>query len=294
MTPAARRLTLFAVLAALATGAESASARMPAEAAAPPGVSSAGGWREPDEAPPPNVGQDPAIAVVEDGGRYSFDPRAALRVDERRFVVVAATAPDHGSVWIEGGARLTYVPTPGYHGLDRFSFTLSDNDGTQVVSSVAVRVVAARLSMRGYSEVVPRAFTASSNYAGYTGLTAPGGMRDSVYNTADSFHGTQSGGDQWVMAMLDRPERVTRIVLVCAASSAPGGWGCNYLNGARVQVSGEGRGWRTIATVSGIHEDQETPIDVDAGEVSRVRLVMSGQYLAIGDFRLFTREDDRE
>jgi hypothetical protein len=289
--PAIVRLCVLAGVLAMAS---TAAARIPraAESAPEAPTGAARGDGEPPP-PPPFIGLADT-EVVADGESYSFDPTQDLPPsDGPRLGIVAATAPEHGMLRVDHGQSLTYTPTPGYRGPDRFTYTLSNGGGMLILMSVSVRVVAARVSLRGYSEVIPRAFTASSNYGGYTGLTSGGGMRDGVFDSADSFHGTDTGGEQWIMARLGEPRPIAKVVVVCASHSAPGGWGCSYLNGAAVQVAASGGPWRTVGTIAGAVEDQELAVDIAGGvAVSRVRLVQSHNYLAVGDFRLFTRNSD--
>ena len=56
--------------------------------------------------------------------------------------VAIVSGPDHGSVAIVGGV-VTYTPDPGFHGIDRFTYTVADNEGaTSNVATVTIRIPA--------------------------------------------------------------------------------------------------------------------------------------------------------
>lgn len=139
----------------------------------------------------------------------------------------------------------------------------------------------------GGSEVTSMTFSASSNYADYTGLTTPGGMRDANFISASSIHGTNYEVDAWIQADLGSNQAVSRIDVAPADQSAPGGWGAPYLNGARVEYSTNGSSWTTVATISGAVDGSYSSISLGGATVRYIRIRMDYFYLGMGDFRVF-------
>ena len=58
------------------------------------------------------------------------------------LTITAVTTPTGGSVAISG-AQLSYVPNPGFSGIDRFAYTITDGNGGNATANVAVTVPAA-------------------------------------------------------------------------------------------------------------------------------------------------------
>ena len=139
----------------------------------------------------------------------------------------------------------------------------------------------------GASEVTAITFSASSNYGGYTGLTTPNGMRDSVYDTSNSIHGTNSESSAWVLADLGSILPLDYVWIAPASIGAPGGWGPLYLNGAIVERSNDASTWTTVGTVSGASDGVYWTSSFSGASARYVRLRMSGNYLGVGDFRVF-------
>ena len=235
--------------------------------------------------PVPPVG--PADAVVEEGQSWVLEPlRGSPAAAD--MTIVSATAPQNGVLRIDHGQRLIYQPRAGFRGRDRFTYTLADGEGSQVLSPVLIQVVAAPPRPRADEfEIIPRRFSASSAYSGYGGLNSARGLRDGVYDRADSMHGTRSDGDEWIMADLGEVRRVSRVLIACAAATAPGGWGCNYTNTAVLEVSSDGVRWRRVGSVDGAAEDAPVSFDLGGEPIRQIRLSRSHAYLAVGDFRVF-------
>ena len=241
-----------------------------------------------EETPAPVPAAGPVDEVVEDGQALILEPLRDGGPDTAGMSIVSATAPDHGALRIDRGERLIYRSRPGFRGRDRFTYTLADQEGSQVLATIAVQVTAPPPRPRvGEIEIIPRRFSASSAYADYSGLTSPRGMRDGVYDLAASMHGTRSDGVEWIMADLGEVRQVSRILIACAAATAPGGWGCTYTNAADLEVSADGVHWRGLGSVDGATEDAPVSIEVGGAPVRQIRLRRSHAYLAVGDFRIF-------
>ncbi len=62
----------------------------------------------------------------------TYDPRANdSDPNGYALTIIAAGAPLHGGVGINGGVSLTYTPAPGYTGTDTFLYTISNGHGGQ-------------------------------------------------------------------------------------------------------------------------------------------------------------------
>ena len=274
------RLVAPVILASLCL--QPAACAQPVSAAQPPVE------RRTEETLAPTIPAGPADAVVEEGQALIVDPARDTGEDVSDMTIIAATAPEHGVLRIDRGVRLIYRGRAGFRGRDRFSYTLADRDGSQILASVTVQVTPAPPRPRpGEEEIIPSRFTASSAYSGYAGLNSPRGMRDGVYDTTASMHGTRSDGEEWIMADLGETRQVTRVLIACAAATAPGGWGCNYTNTAVLEVSADGVHWRRIGSVDGATEDGPVSFDLRGQPVRKIRLSRSHAYLAVGDFRVF-------
>jgi len=90
------------------------------------------------------VAMDDAATTVEDTAAVVLvlgndtDPDGSLDP----ATVTILSGPDHGSLAIVGGV-VTYAPDPGFHGIDRFTYTVADNEGaTSNVATVTIRIPA--------------------------------------------------------------------------------------------------------------------------------------------------------
>src|SRR5207253_1511435 len=103
------------------------------------------------------------------------------------------------------------------------------------------------------AEYVPTAFTASSNYGTYTGLTTAGGMRDAVNNTTSSTHATNFDTNGYVKADLGSTKTIHHINVEGVAASL--GWSGYQLTGAHLEYSTDNTTWTQIALVPPVTDD---------------------------------------
>lgn len=131
--------------------------------------------------------------------------------------------------------------------------------------------------------VVPTGYTASSNAGGYTGLSGIGAaMRDGLFNTSSTIHGTNNTASEWIKMDLGTSVYLASVVLVPAHNSAPGGWGYAYLNGATVERSTDGTTWTSVGTVSSTADD--VPVKLTVNAMARYLRVSKTSRLGLGDF----------
>lgn len=132
--------------------------------------------------------------------------------------------------------------------------------------------------------IVTNKYSSSSNYANYSGFSEDGaGMRDGKYESASTIYGTDNNPDQWISMDLGSIKKVNRIVVAPAASSAPGGWGPQYLNGATLSRSTDGVSWTSVSTING--PPNGAPVRVSIGEKARYfRIDKARGWLGVGDF----------
>ena len=137
----------------------------------------------------------------------------------------------------------------------------------------------------GGNILIPSSYTYSSNYGGYTGTSGNGaGMRDSIYDTSASIHGTNSGTNEWIVMDLGSVRSITNVVVAPASANAPGGWGAQYLNGTAIDLSNDNSSWTTAHAGIGASVDG-VPISVGINASARyVRLRKPSGYLGVGDF----------
>jgi PKD repeat protein/cytolysin (calcineurin-like family phosphatase) len=57
------------------------------------------------------------------------------------LVVVEATAPANGNAVVNPDNTITYTPDPGYHGPDKFTYTIADSSGLTASATVSITVV---------------------------------------------------------------------------------------------------------------------------------------------------------
>ena len=61
-------------------------------------------------------------------------------VDGDTLTVTGTTAPSNGSVAINGDGTVTYTPDPDFHGIDSFTYTISDGNGGTDTAMVTVTI----------------------------------------------------------------------------------------------------------------------------------------------------------
>jgi YD repeat-containing protein len=138
-------------------------------------------------------------------------------------------------------------------------------------------------------EIVPTAFTGSTSYSfGYSGLTATNGMRDGVFNTTSSMYGTINGTDTYIRADLGSAQNIDHIRIASAPTSAPGGWGATYTNGAHIEYSTDGTTWTSAGTVSGVVDGSYSDFSLGGVSARYVRLRKDTGYLGLGDFKVYS------
>lgn len=99
--------------------------------------------REPDD----NGIDDPPVAiddpVTSRAGRAVPVPVTANDYDPdgEAIAVVAVGAAGHGTVEIGTASTVIFNPEPGYVGLDQFTYTISDGDGTEATANVIVELI---------------------------------------------------------------------------------------------------------------------------------------------------------
>jgi len=123
-------------------------------------------------------------------------------------------------------------------------------------------------------------YSASSNYASFTGLTGTG-MCDAVYDNSASVHGTNTGTDEWIQMDLGSVQSISDVI-VAPIGSGFGGWTAGNLDGATLERSDDGTTWTAITTISGSTAGSYLTVAVSAS-ARYLRLRKTG-YLGIGDF----------
>jgi YD repeat-containing protein len=93
---------------------------------------------------PPNAAPVAANdnVVVEPGQTLTFDPRSNdSDLDGDALTITSVGLPPQGSAAIAaGGGAVTYIPAPGYRGLDSFTYSVSDGRGGTAAATVQVTV----------------------------------------------------------------------------------------------------------------------------------------------------------
>jgi YD repeat-containing protein len=89
---------------------------------------------------PPKARSDTLAAS---GVAVSMDPRANdTDIDGDPLTVISVTQPTHGAAVVSaGGTTVTYTPTSGYFGDDRFTYAVADDEGAQATATVAVNAL---------------------------------------------------------------------------------------------------------------------------------------------------------
>jgi YD repeat-containing protein len=195
--------------------------------------------------------------------------------------VTITTGPSNGTLSVNG-ASVTYTPNAGYTGSDSFQYRAVNVAGQSAIATVSLTVASA-----SGTEFTPT-YTASSTYPiAYTGLSTANGMRDGVFGSISSMHGTNNGATEFIQADLGSAQTVNHIRIASAPTSAPGGWGAAYTNGAVIEYSWDATNWFNAGTVSGVVDGSLSSFSL--GVTARyVRLRMSSNWLGLGDFQVFS------
>jgi len=135
-------------------------------------------------------------------------------------------------------------------------------------------------------EIMPEAFSASSNRGGLTGLASLQAMRDLIFNDPASVHITQVDSQAFVQADLGAPTTIDHLDLA-APDRALGGGGVDLLNGAQVQYSQDAVTWTGGATVGAVAAGVYKTVALGGVQARYVRVVKSGAALGVGDLRLY-------
>lgn len=161
--------------------------------------------------------------------------------------------------------------------------TVNNNVKSEYTYDDANNRTKSKLTGSGGSIITPTAYTTSSTYSSYTGLSGTGaGMRDGVYNLSSSVHGTNYETSPWIVMDLGSSQSVDKAVLVPIPFSFDG-WGVSYLNGATLEKSADGMSWTSVGTVTSTTEG--VPVQVTVGSSTRyLRVKISNNYLGVGDF----------
>jgi YD repeat-containing protein len=190
--------------------------------------------------------------------------------------------PSHGTVSGNGTSTITYTPNAGFSGTDTIQYQATNATGSSSMRTVTVTVAPSTASG---AELIPSAFSTSSTYTGYTGLTTTNGMRDGVYNTLSSAHATSTGTNQYIKADLGISQVIDHIEIAPAGTA---GFGAPYLNGAYVEYSTNNSTWTSVGQVSGAVLGQSLSVSLGGVTARYVRLRMASGYLAAGDFKVFS------
>ena len=75
-----------------------------------------------------------SITVNPLGAAYDPDPGDTVSL-------VSISTPSHGTAVIDGSSTIIYTPTPGYFGLDSFTYTVSDNHGATATGTYSITIV---------------------------------------------------------------------------------------------------------------------------------------------------------
>lgn len=92
--------------------------------------------------------------------------------------VTSVSAASHGTVVIAaGGTGLTYTPTPGFSGVDNFTYTITNATGGTATASVAIQV--STISVLNHAPVAnPDVYTVNEN--GFLIVSTPGSLGNGV------------------------------------------------------------------------------------------------------------------
>ena len=110
------------------------------------------GGSSPDEVPfePDENGiDDPPIAIDDQVTARAGTPVPIVVTandhdpDGEAIALVATTDPDHGTVEIASAAIAVYRPVSGFVGIDRFTYTIVDGNGTEATATVTLELIPA-------------------------------------------------------------------------------------------------------------------------------------------------------
>ncbi len=189
-----------------------------------------------------------------------------------------------------GPASGNETATYSYDALGRLVSTSTSgtvNNGLSVAATFDAAGNRSNYTVTGPVVIIPSSYSASSNSISSTGLSGTGaGMRDAVYNSISSVHGTNGGTDEWVMMDLGSAKAVGKVVLVPINASFTGGWGPTYLNTAALERSNDGSSWTSVTTVSGTADGVKTEFAI--GATTRYLRIRKNSWLGVGDFYALT------
>ena len=82
-----------------------------------------------------SVDEDGTLTVVVGDGVLGND---SLGGDGGTLEVSASTPPSNGTLTINADGSFTYVPNPDFNGVDSFTYTITDTDGTTSTATVEI------------------------------------------------------------------------------------------------------------------------------------------------------------
>ena len=88
---------------------------------------------------PYSVDEDGTLTVVVGDGVLGND---SLGGDGGTLEVSSSTPPSNGTLTINADGSFTYVPNPDFNGVDSFTYTITDTDGTTSTATVTSRSTA--------------------------------------------------------------------------------------------------------------------------------------------------------
>lgn len=185
-------------------------------------------------------------------------------------------------------AGLAQVTTYRYDELGRL-VTAVNTDGKTVAYAYDAAGNRTQVgNVAGPQEVIPTAFTASSN-VGSSGLTNAVGMRDGVGDRRNSNHVTQSTAGSWIRADLGIVRNVDHIRVLAAVDAS---WAVSETstNDTAVEYSVDGGSWITVGTIVGVVPGAYTKVTLGGvlARYVRVHRAATGR-VGLGDFRLFAQ-----
>ncbi len=111
--------------------------------------------------------------------------------DGDMLTVTSVTQPTNGTVTINAGRTVTYVPQANFHGLSNFTYTISDGKGGRSTAKVSVTVIPVNDAPSAASQTVTTP-TNTTRSITLTGSDPDGDLLDYEISTSPS-HGTLSG-----------------------------------------------------------------------------------------------------
>lgn len=138
---------------------------------------------------PPVVGDTLSVSTAED--HQLTIPRAALPVDDAdgdALTITLLGAPGHGTVTVDANGAFVYRPDADFHGVDSFTYTVSDGHGGTATAGVSVVVTS-----------VPDAPVANPD-------TVTAGTGSTLIDTTDLLaNDTDGDADDLIVIIVDHP-----------------------------------------------------------------------------------------